>query len=98
MSLNIPETNFFKSLHTKIEAIKARVGVIGLGYVGLPLALAFAQRGFDVLGFDSDESKVSRLKRGESYIGHISQTSIRNNCDHFEATFSFERLDEPDVI
>jgi UDP-N-acetyl-D-glucosamine dehydrogenase len=69
-----------------------------LGYVGLPLALAFADRGFAVLGFDSDPSKVSKLKRGESYIGHISSAMIGQNHDRFEATCIFERLDEPDVI
>ena len=98
MAEHIQVPNPFKSLHAKIEAIEARIGVIGLGYVGLPLALAFAGRGFAVLGFDSDQSKVSRLKRGESYIGHISSTMISRNRDRFEATCIFDRLDEPDVI
>ncbi len=98
MSEHIQVPNPFKSLHAKIEAIEARIGVIGLGYVGLPLALAFAHRGFAVLGFDSDPSKVSKLERGESYIGHISSTMIGQNHNRFEATCIFERLDEPDVI
>ena len=55
-------------------------------------------RGFAVLGFDSDPSKVSKLERGESYIGHISSTMIGQNHNRFEATCSFDRLDEPDVI
>ena len=98
MSQHIQFPNPFESLRAKIEATKARIGVIGLGYVGLPLALAFANRGFAVLGFDSDQAKVSKLERGESYIGHISHTLIGQARDHFEATHLFERLDEPDAI
>jgi UDP-N-acetyl-D-glucosamine dehydrogenase len=77
----------------------ARIGIIGLGYVGLPLARAFAERGFSVLGFDTDASKVIRLQRGESYIGHITDQVIRRmrgQC--FEATDRFDRLDEPDAV
>ena len=77
----------------------ARIGIIGLGYVGLPLARAFAERGFSVLGFDTDASKVIRLQRGESYIGHITDEVIRGmrgQC--FEATDRFYRLDEPDAV
>ncbi len=98
MSQHIQVPNSFESLRTKIDAIEARIGVIGLGYVGLPLALAFAQRGFAVLGFDSDQLKVSKLERGESYIGHISDAMIGQSQDLFKATHVFERLNEPDVI
>ena len=70
-----------RSLHeallTKIESGAARVGIIGLGYVGLPLARAFSDRGIAVLGFDVDPAKVARLQRGESYIGHIPDATIR---------------------
>ena len=88
MSQHIHTQSPFESLRAKIAAKKARIGVIGLGYVGLPLALAFADKGFAVLGFDTDQSKVSKLKRGESYIGHISDNLIGQARDHFEATFS----------
>jgi UDP-N-acetyl-D-glucosamine dehydrogenase len=98
MSQHVQTPSSFESLRAKIEAKKARIGIIGLGYVGLPLALAFASKGFVVLGFDIDHSKVSKLTRGESYIGHISDKLIGQARDHFEATFLFERLDEPDVI
>ena len=54
----------------------ARVGIIGLGYVGLPLARAFAEAGYPVLGFDTDPAKVGRLARGESYIGHIPDAVV----------------------
>ena len=65
------------SLLKKIESAAVRVGIIGLGYVGLPLARAFSDRGIAVLGFDVDPNKVERLGRGESYIGHISDATIR---------------------
>src|SRR5262245_197948 len=54
----------------------ARVGVIGLGYVGLPLVELFADRGFPVLGFDIDTAKVERLEAGQSYIGHIAPARV----------------------
>jgi len=84
---------------TKIESAAARVGIIGLGYVGLPLARAFSDCGIAVLGFDVDPAKVARLQRGESYIGHIPDATVRRMLGkHFEATVDFERLDEPDVV
>ena len=60
------------ALLAKIESGKVRIGIIGLGYVGLPLARAFSDRAIAVLGFDVDPAKIARLERGESYIGHIS--------------------------
>ena len=88
-----------ESLRAKIESATARVGIIGLGYVGLPLARAFSDRGIAVLGFDVDPAKVARLERGESYIGHIENATIRQMRENkFEATLDFERLDEPEVI
>src|SRR5512135_2117959 len=89
----------FDSLRGRVEAGIARIGIIGLGYVGLPLARAFADRGITVLGFDADSTKVIRLQRGESYIGHIPSEvlhEMRGRC--FEATDRFERLDEPDAL
>jgi UDP-N-acetyl-D-glucosamine dehydrogenase len=86
-------------LLAKIESGAVRVGIIGLGYVGLPLARAFAERGIVVLGFDVDPVKVAKLEKGQSYIGHIPDSTIRRIREQrFEATTSFERLDEPDVI
>ena len=60
-----------KKLRLKIDSRDASVGVIGLGYVGLPAALAFAEEKFCVIGFDIDESKVEMLARGESYIQYV---------------------------
>ncbi|MGC8639308.1 MAG: nucleotide sugar dehydrogenase [Isosphaeraceae bacterium] len=86
-------------LRSKIESGKVRVGIIGLGYVGLPLARAFGDRGIAVLGFDVDPEKVARLERGESYIGHIPDSAIRQMREHrFEATTSFSRLGEADAV
>ena len=87
------------ALLSAIEARTARVGIIGLGYVGLPLARAFATSGFPVLGFDTDPGKVDRLTRGESYIGHIPDDVVRSMLGSgFEATNRFDRLAEADAI
>ena len=95
----IPRRSSFDTLFSKIESAVVRVGIIGLGYVGLPLARAFSDRGIAVLGFDVDPIKVARLARGESYIGHISDEVIRQmRGNGFEATGDFQRLDEPDVV
>ncbi|HEX8200558.1 MAG TPA: nucleotide sugar dehydrogenase [Isosphaeraceae bacterium] len=83
----------------KIHARTARVGIIGLGYVGLPLARAFTEQGFAVLGFDVDPVKVAKLQEGESYIGHLPAEVIgAMRRRGFEATGDFGRLDEPDAI
>jgi UDP-N-acetyl-D-glucosamine dehydrogenase len=91
--------NLYTNLRARIAAKSATVGIIGLGYVGLPLARAFTHSGFSVLGFDIDPGKVEKLQRGESYIGHIPPETIQHMLEHrFEATDRFERLDEPDAI
>ena len=79
-------------LITKLESQQAVIGVIGLGYVGLPLALRFSDAGYSVIGFDIDPSKVSKLNKGKSYISHIPHHRVeqsRNNgfipsCDFSE--------------
>lgn len=87
------------SLLASIRERRARVGIIGLGYVGLPLARAFVGKGFPVLGFDIDPAKVAQLNRGQSYIGHISAEAIQEMRERgFEVTHRFERLGEPEVI
>src|SRR5882724_121185 len=60
-----------RSLLGLIAARQARIGVIGLGYVGLPLACSFAEAGFPVIGFDTDPAKVKALAAGQSYIHHL---------------------------
>src|SRR5438128_2093009 len=88
-----------EQLLTKIRNHQAKVGIIGLGYVGLPLARCFSAKGFPVLGFDVDPAKIDKLQRGESYIGHIPARVVAEmRQHHFEATGCFERLAEPDAI
>lgn len=83
----------------RLERSQALVGLIGLGYVGLPLMLAFCGSGFRTLGFDIDPDKVAMLNRGESYLKHIGGGNIASvrAADRFEATHDFERLAEVDV-
>ncbi len=68
-------------LAAKIDNRSATVGVIGLGYVGLPLIQAFTAAGFRTMGFDVDQTKVDRLLAGESYIGHIPSSAIADLID-----------------
>lgn len=84
----------------KIRTRSAVVGVIGLGYVGLPLTLAFAEAGFVVLGFDLDETKIARLNEGQSYLDAFPSSRIRPLVDgeRLSATAEMERLSEPDVL
>ena len=83
-----------------IEKRKAKVGIIGLGYVGLPLVMAFARKGFGVLGFDVDEEKVAMLNAGKSYIKHIPAEQVAGLVEgkKFAPTSDFSRLSEPDAI
>jgi UDP-N-acetyl-D-glucosamine dehydrogenase len=84
----------------RIEARTARVAVVGLGYVGLPLAETFAWGGYPVLGFDIDERKIHQLRSGQSYIGHIGSDRIREllGTERFDATGDPARFREADVI
>ena len=77
-----------------------KVGIIGCGYVGLPLALRFAEAGHKVTGFDTDPAKVSLLNAGKSYIEHIRQDKIQQfvNSRHFSASTDFTKLKEVDAI
>jgi UDP-N-acetyl-D-glucosamine dehydrogenase len=89
-----------EELLSRIRQRTARVGVVGLGYVGLPLAETFAWGGYRVLGFDVDANKVARLNRGESYIGHISSARVQElvGTGRFEATTEPRRFAEADAI
>ena len=88
------------TFQSKVEAQTAQVGVIGLGYVGLPLALLFARTGYVVSGFDVDPNKVAMLQRGESYIRHISETTIAEHVQkkNFKATTDFSQLRQMEAI
>src|SRR5262245_32282823 len=83
-----------------IDEREAVVGVIGLGYVGIPLVLASCAAGFNVIGFDIDPDKIDRLNRGESFIKHIPSADIRGHVENrrFRATGDFSELASADVI
>jgi len=82
------------------KGAQLKVGIIGCGYVGLPLALRFAEAGHKVTGFDTDPAKVSMLNAGKSYIEHIRQDKIQQfvNSRHFSATTDFSKLKETDAV
>lgn len=88
------------ALKKAIADKSARIGVIGLGYVGLPLIRAFIAAGYRTIGFDVDRTKVDRLLKGESYIGHISSQWISEcvNGGKFEPTADMKRLAEADAL
>ena len=83
-----------------IEQRTARIGIIGLGYVGLPLAIHFGEKGFHVIGFDLDSRKIDKILHGESYIKHIPADQIKKMTDakQFDVTIDFSRLSEADCI
>ena len=82
----------------KIESKEANIGVVGLGYVGLPLAIEFCKAGFKVIGFDIDEKKVELLKQGKSYIKHIDSSRITGNGSRFSPTTDFSKLSNMDCV
>src|ERR1700730_4538380 len=84
----------------KIRSHGATIGVIGLGYVGLPLVLRFGDERFSVIGFDVDQEKVRKLNAGQSYIRHIDATRLLElrKQKKFDATNDFSRLKEADAI
>jgi UDP-N-acetyl-D-glucosamine dehydrogenase len=87
-------------LRAKISDRTAVIGIIGMGYVGLPLALTFSEKGFRVLGFDVDLSKIDALRLGVSYIKHLDgeRLKVARSSGRLEATAEFARLSEPDAI
>jgi UDP-N-acetyl-D-glucosamine dehydrogenase len=84
----------------RIESKQARVGIIGLGYVGLPLATEFARAGFKVVGFDVDQSKVGALNSGTSYIPDVSSKHVKEVVDggFFRATTDERELADVDIL
>ena len=84
----------------KIKEKKAHIGIIGLGYVGLPLAIEFCKTGFQVTGLDIDQEKIDLLSRGKSYINHISGANIKhlNQECKFKGTTNFTLISNLDCI
>jgi len=92
-------STLFSELKSRIENRQARVAVIGLGYVGLPLALLYSEQKFPVTGFDIDQRKVSTIEEGGSYIYRIPATEIQSaRAQGFRATADYSRLHEMDAI
>lgn len=93
-------TNILSGLQKKIANGTCVVGVVGLGYVGLPLSLTFLRKGFSVIGFDLDRKKVEKINAGKSYIKHIAADDLLSlvKKGQFRATADFTKLHEPDVI
>jgi len=88
-----------QELLERLASKTATIGIIGMGYVGLPLMLRFSEVGFRTIGFDNDLTKVVKLNRGESYIKHIPATGIaRARENGFEATSDYSRCREADAI
>jgi UDP-N-acetyl-D-glucosamine dehydrogenase len=87
-------------LKEKIQKKQARIGIIGLGYVGLPLAVEFAKAGFEVTGFDVDVAKVSSINKGHSYIGDVSSEDVssRVKAGKLSATDDMSKLQDMDAI
>jgi UDP-N-acetyl-D-glucosamine dehydrogenase len=93
------KTAYLTQLISKFEDRTAVIGIIGLGYVGLPLTLRYAAIGFKVLGIDIDAAKVAKLNRGASYIDHIPSRDIEHaRTRGFEATTDFARASEADAL
>src|SRR5690606_20341976 len=88
------------NLLNKINNKSAVIGIIGMGYVGLPLAIEFANKGFVTIGFDIDERKIPILNSGKSYIKHIKEDRIKKAVDEgkFKATSEFNELTGVDAI
>ena len=89
-----------QALHEKIAARTLRVAIIGLGYVGLPLATAFAEAGFHVTGIDLDQNKVESANKGESYIADVASETLRHLLDtgHLQFTTDFSALEDVDAL
>ena len=101
MDIQVPgEGSHLAILKRQIERREYTVGVIGLGYVGLPLVLRFAEAGFAVLGFDIDPDKIDKLNAGVSYIGQIGSDRVEAlvRGGRFEATTNFEWLGKADAL
>ncbi len=84
-----------QDLINKLSNKTAVIGIVGLGYVGIPLALRYAEAGYKVIGFDIDPEKAVKISAGKTYIKHIPDEAIKAATDNgFEATTDFTRAVE----
>src|SRR5215470_12794723 len=98
-SIPIASTAPFDALSSKLDQRTARIGVIGLGYVGLPLVLLFSEEKFRVTGFDIDQRKIKVLSEGGSYIVRIPETEIQAaKAGGFTATSDYSGIAEMDAV
>jgi len=99
MSTHLTASSLIADLKNRIEARKANVGIIGLGYVGLPLALLYSEQEFPVTGFDIDQRKVDTLAKGGSYIFRITPEEIQAaKASGFQATSDYSQITAMDAI
>lgn len=100
MSLESSDAETVRRLRDSIKGQAAKVGIVGLGYVGLPLVQAFVSAGFRAIGFDVDQHKVDQLLAGQSYIKHVPPSWISQwiNEQRFEPTADMRRLAEADAV
>jgi UDP-N-acetyl-D-glucosamine dehydrogenase len=88
-----------EALLARLESRAATAGIVGMGYVGLPLALRYAEVGYRVIGFDIDPTKIEALNQGRSYIGHIGDAAVAAaRKRHFEATGDYTRAAKTDAL
>src|SRR5258708_24557566 len=89
-----------RELEEKIRTRQAKVGIVGLGYVGLPLAVEFAKAGFEVTGIDLSDSKIARINDGDSYIGDIPRATLKPLVESrkLKATADFSIIPDPDTV
>jgi UDP-N-acetyl-D-glucosamine dehydrogenase len=94
------EADHFAAMMARIEDCSAVIGIIGLGYVGLPLLQAFHAAGFRVIGFDVDQRKIEKLRRGENYLKHLGKEMVADMlaAGRFDVTADFSRLGEADAV
>ena len=90
--------NYRNILLNKINLKKSTIGIIGLGYVGLPLAGVFAKKNFNVIGFDIDLYKIKMLKKNKSYISHIEDKLLQTIQKKFKATVNLNDIRKVDII
>lgn len=90
--------NYKKNSISRLKSKQARIGVIGLGYVGLPLAILFAKKGFKIFGFDIDKYKINRIKNKKTYIERISPKDINLLSGRNKCFSNFNQIKNCDVI
>ncbi len=94
------QSDILRRFQTRVQGRTARIGVVGMGYVGLPIALLFARKGFQTTGFDIDPAKIVSLRQGKTYIKHIPESEIAQEVQqgHLLPTTDFAKLRDMDAI